>query len=148
MYGGHYSFGGANGTASGYFEDCKGGDHSFGETVASGKFVRCEGGHYSFGSAEGTSSGKFYCRGKDYSFGKFTSGEFSDCVANDYSFGWGTDGNGYFGGTARHCVGGEGCFKAGGSSSANAKVYYCEALVSEMHLMPHLYCINGGVVVP
>lgn len=148
------SFGGSdtpsNTQTSATFIDCIGGNYAFGGNgKASGKFIRCIGGDYSFGGGNGTASGIFeYCKGGNYSFGKYVlpSGQFTDCTAGNNSFGCGTLGDGYFAGTARRCVGGTMCFKFGGPSSASAKLYYCEALSSQIGSMTNVYCIEGEII--
>jgi hypothetical protein len=113
------------------FEDCAGGDRSFGGTdggntgTLSGTFQDCTGGDYSFGgnndgSNGGTLSGTFQdCTGGDYSFGGTDggdggtlSGTFKDCTGGDYSFGNGGDG-GTLSGTFKDCTGGFFSFGSG-----------------------------------
>ena len=101
-------------TSNHIFENCKGGDYSFGVYdhiifgVAynmGGTFIDCEGGDYSFGSQE-TASGTFInCKAGNYSFGGSdstliypgdASGTFTNCEANTYSFGVGGNCTGEF----------------------------------------------------
>jgi hypothetical protein len=82
--GGNYSFGKFE-IASGTFTNCTGGDSSFGST-ASGTFTNCTGGSTSFGVA--TASGTFTnCTG-DGGFGAYVtaSGTFTNCTGGSTSF--------------------------------------------------------------
>ena len=55
---------------AGYYEDCTGGDYSFGTNgTASGTFTNCTGGDSSFGYSGDATGGKFYfCSGGTNSF--------------------------------------------------------------------------------
>ena len=115
--GGDFSFGGG-GTASGAFINCTGEYGSFGGGgIASGTFTGCTGGVQSFGG-EGTSSGTFTdCNGGDFSFGGnggIVSGTFTDCNGGDFSFGG--DG-GIASGTFTNCAGGSSSFGSSGTAT-------------------------------
>ena len=121
--GGDYSFGGG-GYASGSFVNCSGGFYSFGGYgTASGTFTNCSGGFYSFGGY-GTASGTFTnCSGGFYSFGGdggTASGTFTNCSGGTYSFGcYGTAS-----GTFTDCSGGDGSFGSYGGI-ASGKFLKC-----------------------
>jgi len=87
--GGDGSFGGGSGTASGTFKNCEGGDYSFGGTgTASGTFINCTGAFGAFCGEFGAAGGKFEnCEGGDFSFGGDTAdGTFINCKGGNYSF--------------------------------------------------------------
>jgi len=76
------------------FENCKGGNGSFGgfNGTASGKFTNCIGGDNSFAGENGTASGIFTnCIGEDFCFGNLgtASGKFTQCSSGDGAFGLG-----------------------------------------------------------
>lgn len=130
------------------FEDCTGGDISFGgEGIASGAFINCTGEYGSFGGEGGTASGTFTnCTtgGEGYSFGgvgtasgTFTnctggtnsfagegpaSGTFTNCTGQDASFG---GGGGTASGTFTNCTGGGFSLGGGGGGTASGKFYQC-----------------------
>ena len=123
--GGDDSFGGVIGYVFGTFTNCTGGANSFGGgDQASGTFVNCVGGTGSFGGGGGRASGTFEnCVGGDNSFGGgegIAPGTFTNC----------TGGNGSFGseeasGTFVNCVGGDNSFASGGIIYGNATFTNC-----------------------
>jgi hypothetical protein len=86
------------------FENCKGGDLSFGnDGISSGKFIGCVGAGSSFGGI-GTASGTFkdcIAGGESYGGGGTASGIFKNCVGGSISFG----GEGVASGKFENCVG-------------------------------------------
>lgn len=128
-------------TYTSVFEDCKGGDFSFGGDVTEGGnrltissvFKKCEGGNFSFG-AYGIASGTFIdCIGGDQSFGYGNSntscganGIFTNCSGGDDSFGGGLT---QTSGTFQNCKAGSGSFGGGsglfGSSTINGTFRGC-----------------------
>ena len=140
--GGLYAFGGPNGTASGTFNNCTGGDSAFGGTAsgtfnnctggdsafggtASGTFNNCIGGEYAFGGRYGTASGTFnICIGGDSAFGGFgtASGTFTNCTGGEYAFGGSNAGTAS--GTFNNCIGGDYAF-GGFGSAENGKFFHC-----------------------
>jgi len=111
--GGDYSFGGFQ-TASGTFTNCTGGNYSFaGGGTASGTFVNCTGGDGSFAGV-GTASGTFVnCSGTtSFGYGSIASGTFTNCTGESYSFG----GLGTVSGTFTNCTGGYGSFGGEGGT--------------------------------
>jgi hypothetical protein len=89
--GGDLSFGG-NGIASGIFENCIGGEGSFGFDIIGGTFINCEGGDFSFGGAEGDLDSGYFenCTGGEGSFtvvGNILEDTIiKDCTGGLYSF--------------------------------------------------------------
>ena len=79
--GGNGSFG-AGGKASGTFTSCIGGDQSFGyDGTASGTFANCTGGDQSFGHDGDATGGRFYyCSGGTTSFTTTGSPVAIDCI--------------------------------------------------------------------
>jgi hypothetical protein len=72
------------------FENCTGGNNSFGySSEASGTFVGCAGGDESFGSASNASGVFLNCNALNSSFGALgdATGLFKNCVAGEYGFG-------------------------------------------------------------
>jgi hypothetical protein len=72
------------------FENCTGGNNSFGyASEASGTFVGCVGGNESFGHASNASGVFLNCNALNFSFGAFgdATGLFKNCVAGEYGFG-------------------------------------------------------------
>ena len=109
--GGDYSFG-VDGTANGIFTNCTGGGYSFGGNgTASGVFVNCTGGGYSFAGYAGTASGVFTdCTGGLGSFagnGGTASGIFTNCTGGNYSF---AGNGGIASGTFMDCTSAFNCF--------------------------------------
>lgn len=98
---------------AGTYERCVGGDYSFGNENASGRFVNCTAGNFSFAGQAGTASGTFIdCTAGVESFGGsygLASGTFLRCKAGNWSFGTRGEASGRFteceGGT--HCFGGD-----------------------------------------
>ena len=124
--GGDDSFGGISGRASGTFVNCVGGDNSFGGFGgrASGTFENCVGGTGSFGGGNGgiTSSGSKFtnCTGGNGSFGsEEASGTFVNCVGGDNSFASG--GIIYGNATFTNCTGGANSFAGGAGSGSDAR---------------------------
>jgi len=134
--GGLGSFGGIN---SGIFNNCVGGDESFGSGILSGIFTNCSGGDYSFSSP--IVSGTFTdCQGGNDSFGDNASGTFNNCVGGNFSFasGVGSTASGIFtncqsgiqsfggsgdaSGTFTNCIGGNSSF---GSGTLTGQLYNC-----------------------
>jgi hypothetical protein len=129
--GGDGSFGGNGGFANGIFTNCIGGDGSFGNNggFANGIFTNCIGGQESFGAVnEATAGGIFTnCIGDIASFGggfvAFASGTFINCTGGDGSFGG--NGMGIASGTFKNCTGGTGSF-GDGSASLTGSLFYCK----------------------
>jgi len=101
--GGDLSFAG-NGIASGIFENCTGGESSFGYDIIGGTFINCEGGDFSFGGAEGDIDGYFEnCTGGEGSFtvtGTILDGTIlKQCTGDLYSFA----SNGFIEGNLYNC---------------------------------------------
>ena len=124
--GGDDSFGGVSGMASGTFVNCVGGDDSFGGFGgrASGTFVNCVGGTGSFGGGDGgiTSNGSKFinCVGGNGSFGsEEADGTFTGCTGGENSFAAG--GTAY--GTFNNCTAGGTSFGSGGTLTG--KLFYC-----------------------
>lgn len=123
--GGNYGFGG-EGTASGTFINCTGGDYAFGggaDAVASGTLTNCVGGDFAFGGGNGDATGTFTnSRGAIGSFGGYgtATGLFTNCVGGNYAFGGSGNATG---GKFYYCNGGFDSFGGGASS---------------------LYCIQAG----
>jgi hypothetical protein len=140
--GGDQSFGGANGTASGTFTNCIGGDLSFGYGgIASGTFNNCIGGLQSFGY-NGTASGTFNnCIGGDQSFGYIgtASGTFTNCIGGDLSFG----ASGTVSGTFTNCLGDDNSF----AGTLEGKCYNCRIIGTNFPTVATggitRLCING-----
>ena len=123
------------GNASGYFQDCKATNNSFGAGLASGLFVDCEASIANF-AYWGTASGTFLrCRAQGSNYGGVVaSGVFIECYAHDNGFGQGGTASGLFidcvgyqtsfgaggtfSGTAINCIGGDGSFGGGLSSGS------------------------------
>ena len=114
--GGEYSFG-YYGSVSGTFVNCTGGSNSFGGyAVVSGTFTNCAGGNGSFGLYT-TSSGTFTnCAGGSSSFGGTASGTFTNCTGGNNSFGATASGN------FTNCTGGDISF---GPTSASGTFTNC-----------------------
>ncbi|WP_292892586.1 hypothetical protein [Nonlabens sp.] len=96
------------------FENCSGGDGSFGY-IAMGTYTDCVAGYESFGMY-GDASGVFTnCTGSDHSFGTegTASGVFTDCIGGILSFG----SNGEASGSFTNCKGGSDSFGSGGTAS-------------------------------
>ena len=109
------------GSIAGTFEDCTGGELSFGgglNVYATGLFIRCKSfGNNSFGG-NGSTSGYFeYCGGSIVaSYGSVTT--------QGNSFGKsGLNVNGYF----YYCSAGNQSFASGNTGATNAEFYYCKA---------------------
>jgi hypothetical protein len=105
------------------FENCTGGDLSFGSESAltvSGFFKGCVGADYSFGGYFGAVGGTFIdCVGGTASFGRNAHGEFNNCTGGSSSFG---GGGGIASGTFTDCVGSSSSFGGGsglGSATGN-----------------------------
>lgn len=101
--GGNLSFAG-NGIASGRFENCIGGESSFGYDIIGGTFINCKGGDFSFGGAEGDIDGYFEnCTGGEGSFtvtGTILDGTIlKECTGDLYSFA----SNGFIEGNLYNC---------------------------------------------
>lgn len=122
---GNNAFGGS-GTASGTFEYCScDGQSAFGGNgVASGTFRNCVSGTESFGSND-TASGTFIdCESTgidSFGFNATASGTFIRCRSGQDSFG--TDGT--ISGSFTDCIGGNGSFRSGSETGANAKLIRC-----------------------
>ncbi len=105
------------------FENCVGGQASFGGSVTVGDsntFINCIGGDYSFcGEYDGTANAKYInCTGGNYSFGGAdgaASGTFSNCTGGNNSFGGGEGGSAS--GTFSYCTGGYASFGGRGTAS-------------------------------
>jgi hypothetical protein len=101
------------------FENCVGGDNSFGiDLVVSGKFTNCVGGEFCFGGGEdGTASGVFInCVAGLGSFGGAgvgASGKFTNCIGGAESFGFEGIANGIF----VNCISLDASFGGGGLAS-------------------------------
>ena len=112
------------------FEDCTGGDNSFGySVVVSGTFINCTGGPSSFGPYS-TASGTFTnCTGGSESFGGgnggTASGLFTNCTGGESAFG-GSEGTAS--GTFTNCTGGEFTF-GGAGGTANGTFTNCTGTV-------------------
>ena len=146
--GGHYSFGGDEGTASGTFNYCTGGNRAFGGGggTASGTFTNCTGGDYSFGGDGGTASGTFnYCTGGETAFGGggTASGTFTICTGGDYSFG----GGGTASGTFTNCTGGDYSF-GGDGGTLSGQLYYCRLTTGSFQTLAEggklRACVDGS----
>jgi hypothetical protein len=103
--GGDNSFGGG-GTASGTFVGCVGGVSAFAAAgTADGKFINCIGKEESFGGVGGTASGEFYgCKATEGgAFGTICSGFFINCEAGSASFGGNSGDEGSITGKLLYC---------------------------------------------
>jgi hypothetical protein len=99
---------------AGTYEDCEGGDETFGGYgTASGTFLRCKGGDGSFGVGGGGSGS-----GSGGVGGGTASGTFTDCEGGDDAFG----GMGTASGTYLRCKGGDSAFGGYGTFSGTVTV--------------------------
>ena len=146
--GGDYSFGGG-GTASGTFNSCTGGADAFGgyEGTASGTFTNCTGGDFAFGGYGGTASGTFTnCTGGGVAFGGggTASGTFTNCTGGDYSFG---GGGGTASGTFTNCTGGDYSF-GGDGGTLSGQLYYCRLTTGSFQTLAEggklRACVDGS----
>ena len=130
-------FNGAGGLSQ-VFENCVGGDYSFGGgnvgeggtmsgTSAAGLYVNCVGGKRSFGGSESDAYGTFIsCIGGERSFGCYLSsaeGDFIDCVGGDGSFG--SDQFSLANGVFTNCTGGYSSFGSGTPGAASGVFTNC-----------------------
>jgi hypothetical protein len=162
-----------NNVPSQTFENCKGGDYSFGgNQAAQGTFIKCEAGDSTFGGNNGSANGTFIdCIAGQYSFGGeygangkfenctsiyggsfglygFANGTFKNCVSSGNSFASGPGGN--CSGLFINCISnGTNSFGANGGT-LQGKLYYC---VMQYGTFPTVslggktrYCLDGDSV--
>jgi hypothetical protein len=122
--GGDESFGGNGGQSSGTFTNCIGGNYSFGggfTGIASGIFTNCIAQYSSFGGY-GLASGTFInCLGGDECFGITSSGTFTGCIGSSNSF---SGSSGVASGTFTDCIAGNYSF-GGNAGIANGIFTNC-----------------------
>jgi hypothetical protein len=132
------------------FENCKGGNFSFGGTGAYGTYINCEGGSTSFGGNTIAGGAFTNCKGGPESFGGGISGTqatgiFKNCSSGSESFG---GFNGTASGTFDSCSGGNNSFGGGIIGNASGIFTFCKLTAGSFPIPSgsgkFVYCyING-----
>ena len=134
------------------FENCRGGEESFGAyTGAYGTYINCDAGYNSFG-ANSIAGGVFInCTAQWNSFGggfggTQASGVFKNCTSSYSSFG---GYNGSANGTFEYCVGGNNSFGGGPSGNASGIFSFCKLTAGSFPVPggsgKFVYCHANGI---